>query len=892
MTSTESLRLQIDLSGPWLLTWSTPAKKIHSLRDLQSEGIEWTPATVPGEVHFDVLGEEKAERLFNSYLVVGSHSEIFDKAFVDEHKWIAETDFWYRKTFDLDLETLSDDVELIFEGIDCFAAIWLNGQEIGETHNALASHSFKIAPQLLRSRDNELVVRIESTKNRILADNPDAKLDYERYVSGQHVGEYLAQYVRKPAGSMRYLTFKEGFLTPAGIWREVRLVSYPKARIDDVWVKTRILDLDGHRIAKAELEIEIALAGRTDTEGLTLDVALLDKESKSVFEATAKAEQTTVTLKKALEEIRPWYPHNVGEPYLYTLRVALLNDRGLVDRCEHTVGFRNVELVLEEDGENRFYFRINNERVVLKGALLTLMDYFLFRETESKYREVLEKMAKANMNMVCPLGAEAYYKPAFYDICDRLGIMVLGTLPFVWGGQSKICRRAVHPQVELRQEVEKHVKAVRNHPSVVCFFGGCECYGYNPVNWRVIRDACRNLCPQTPYVPSHPWSPAGTLTKEDVDWIRENHGLEYYCGHDPDFNPTVLEWISPASGVTEGFADTSLMCLSGSNAVSLPTLKTVRETCSKDKAQELMQRFLAGKHLVFPGEKILPPFKNDRLDLVKLEDVILFSHLTDAHRVRTDIEYFRRRKECGGGGFCAFNPFAPDIWHGAVDYYLRPRASYYFARRAYENLMIMVYGKPLPGTLNFHGGWHFSSFLVHGEPHKEVWIVNDYRKELGGKLTVAQYSFTGEQRWKEEREVTVPPASTTKVYEFVRDERMLARRKTDFVLTRFVSDGGLEASNTYFIGELRELDFPEAKLDVRKSELKRDSGRLCLALNISADKYTSIVRVTRVDGDTDDLDISGNYFEICPNETVRVEVKMARPGSLWVEALNCERVCV
>ncbi len=816
---------------------------------------------------------------------------IFDKTFVKKYNWIAETDFWYRKKFNIDLDILSGDTELIFEGIDCFATIWLNGQKIAETHNALIWHNLKVAPKLLRKKNNELIVKISSTVNTLLNSDPKIKLEcHEEYMTKEShsLGMFIGRgHIRKSYPSF-YLGFKNAFLTPTGIWREVKLISYPKVKIENVWAKTRILELDNKKIARAELDIEIELNGNIEKEGISFDLKLLDKEGKTVFKKRKEVKEKSTNIKKVLREIHPWYPHNIGEPYLYNLKVTLTDGAKTLDYYEDKIGFRNIELVLEEKGKNRYYFKINKERVVLKGATLFLLDYFQFRETKSKYKEALEKMKKANMNIVVLLGSDIYKEKSFFHICDQLGIMV---------SHSFVCWNTVdlngfvHLQKELKEEAEKVIRRFRNHPSIICFVGGVETYGYSYINWTLLRDACKSLVPYTPYVPADPWSPPGTVSKKDMEWIRKNHGLDYYCKGGFKANPTTLEWISPASGSTEGFTDRSLMSINCANNIGLPTLKTLRETCSEKKIKELMYRFLEGKsNLVYPRKKILPPFMHNNLDLSKMEDVVLLSDLFGSHRVKTDIEYFRRRKECGGGVLCAFNTFLPDIWHGEVDYYLRRKGCYYFAKRAYENLLIMVYGKPLPHSLNFHGGYHFSSFLVHGEPKKEVWIVNDYREKLKGKLTVAQYSFSGKERWKEEREIVIAPASTRKLYKFLLDEKMLKRRCTDFVLVRFNSDKGLQAKNTYFIGEFKELKLPQVKLDISQKKINEHDGYIWLELKIKANKYASIVRIQSMGEDMDDIDVSDNYFDICPDEIVKVEVKIVKGEKVCIQAFNSKRV--
>ena len=82
----------VDLSGEWSLTWSKTDARINSVVDLDSDRIEWIPAVVPGEIHFDILGEDTAEDLFNSYLVIGDwHCR--HKECVTDHSWIERTYF-------------------------------------------------------------------------------------------------------------------------------------------------------------------------------------------------------------------------------------------------------------------------------------------------------------------------------------------------------------------------------------------------------------------------------------------------------------------------------------------------------------------------------------------------------------------------------------------------------------------------------------------------------------------------------------------------------------------------------------------------------------------------------------------------------------------------------
>jgi len=80
-----------------------------------------------------------------------------------------EYDDWtYRRTFALDADMLAaPSIELVFEGIDTYAEIALNGQVLGRTENMFVPVRFDI--KAAAAAHNELTVRIFSPTNTLLA---------------------------------------------------------------------------------------------------------------------------------------------------------------------------------------------------------------------------------------------------------------------------------------------------------------------------------------------------------------------------------------------------------------------------------------------------------------------------------------------------------------------------------------------------------------------------------------------------------------------------------------------------------------------------------------------------------------------------------------------------
>ena len=83
----------------------------------------WRHATVPGNVHTDLLANGA---IIDPY--VGAHEA--------ELQWIGVADWEYRTTFDVaPTELAHAHHDLVFDGIDTFADVYLNGKKLAATDN-------------------------------------------------------------------------------------------------------------------------------------------------------------------------------------------------------------------------------------------------------------------------------------------------------------------------------------------------------------------------------------------------------------------------------------------------------------------------------------------------------------------------------------------------------------------------------------------------------------------------------------------------------------------------------------------------------------------------------------------------------------------------------------
>ena len=114
----------------------------HTAADLH--GVEWIPATVPGNFELDLV---RAGRLEDPYY---GDNVLALQALEDRH-------LWYVTAFEIEAKNGCIPM-LTFEGIDTISEIYVDGTLLGKTENMLIPHTFPL--EKLAAGSHELVVHI------------------------------------------------------------------------------------------------------------------------------------------------------------------------------------------------------------------------------------------------------------------------------------------------------------------------------------------------------------------------------------------------------------------------------------------------------------------------------------------------------------------------------------------------------------------------------------------------------------------------------------------------------------------------------------------------------------------------------------------------------------
>jgi len=127
---------RIDLNGKW-----TGAV----LPSGDEKGFSFA-GTVPGCIHTDLIKN-------------GILDDIYYRDNSEKCQWIENRDFSYTRKFCID--TLPSRAALVFEGLDTYTEIFLNGKSIGKTDNMFIRHTFDVR-EYLTVGENEISVYFRS----------------------------------------------------------------------------------------------------------------------------------------------------------------------------------------------------------------------------------------------------------------------------------------------------------------------------------------------------------------------------------------------------------------------------------------------------------------------------------------------------------------------------------------------------------------------------------------------------------------------------------------------------------------------------------------------------------------------------------------------------------
>jgi len=526
-----------------------------------------------------------------------------------------------------------------------------------------------------------------------------------------------------------------------------------------------------------------------------------------------------------------WWPNGMGDQPLYTVQAQLSVGKVKTAYRPVKVGLRFVEL----DTQEKFAFVINGKKVFAKGANWIPADTIYARVTAERYDRLVLEAKKANFNMLRAWGGGLYEPEAFYEACDRYGIMVWQDFMFACAAypdhEEAFCREA-------EKEAEFQTRRLRNHPSVVLWSGNNECSwglvdwwkitgegGYYLYNYLLPAIVERN-CPEIPY-----WngSPYGGSTPNCCEAGDRHHW------NDCMMNPEMIKRITP-----EEYDLCTSKFISEYGYIGAPckeTVETYLDGAPFDRKGEVWQHH----NNTFEKDTVDAGINKHYADPagISLDDYFLYSGLTQGLMYGYSLDSFRFRSDCHGGLFWMYEDCWGEVGWTVIDYYLRRKISWYFVRRAFSPVRLILreqQGKIL------------------------VMMANDTQKEIKGALEFGRVGLDGKGAKVSTKMFKCPPLSRTCIATFKRDQADVTK---NLWIARVKKSAEILPA-IFRATDFRQLQTSEPAFSVKVVK----AGKGLWDITVGSDVFAHAVQLNL----PKNAEPTDNYFDLLPGESRTVRV--------------------
>lgn len=816
------------LNGTWKLTGIDHDPTASFMAETQTT--PWLDCQVPGDIH-------------PALETAGLIPDPFLNQNVEACSWVASRDWWYRQEVAIPKTFTGQSLQLVFDGIDTFATVYVNDAKVGETENSFLQYRFDVTDIIRPGETNFITVCIHATRSVL------EKRDTSKYAA--------CFYTPRIFGRKAQCHFSWDWapnLPAIGIWQDVRLEARDPGIIEEVQIRTQT---DGH----VQFIIGIDNAGKNlvkkEKKVWTLNIAIHKGRDIVAKEIPVIGGQNFAHFTLPNPEL--WWPRGYGQPHLYGYTITLSDGRHILHEISGRFGIRKVELIERgnEDETQSFRFRVNGQDIFCMGSNWVPADCFPGTVTDERYRHLIRLACEAHTNMIRIWGGGIYEKDIFYDLCDEHGIMVWQDLMFAC---SDIPDDDLEWTFNLLPEFEYQIKRLRNHPCLTHWCGGNEKTGTyaemihygDKITRYLARGVVQDLCPDIAYTPSSPYSITDVGNEPQSG---DTHGGTY----EPAFRDDMRRFRKHIDRKQAVF-------MSEFGMHGPPAMRSLK-------------KFISAEHL-WPQREVWEYHVQDNpyndlketfLDIQRQSAALLFYEPASAadfvkvagtlyaEYLYAEFQHHRRRQPHNSG---ALIWMLADCWPCAswavIDYYGLPKQPYYALKRACQ-----------PIVLSFRevaDGW-------------ELYLTHSLLASLDGQIEVFQQTVDNKTRKVlHEQKVKAGPHSSMRV---VHIPAANVAPLANSYLSATIQCAGQKVTEVFFHNLWKDIAWCDPEIKMTPGSWGEKDGEYELTVTLSAGKFARCVNLSLAD----ELVVyySDNFFDMLPGESKGVVLRSANrfdPGQL------------
>lgn len=344
---------------------------------------------------------------------------------------------WFAKRFNFKSDSAKDEIYmLLFNGIDYFADVWLNGIKIGSHEGYFQKFAFNVSNALNKNGSNFIAVKVTSPK----------EIPGEVWPLKKKLIKGIFNHHDCRPGGWSY-EFGQDKNT-GGIWNDVELLSGEKLFVENIKISSTI------STAKNKAKVTVTGSYRNNfTKQITTKINITVTNGKhkilqKEFSLRIKPKQNSFSFSFEIENPKLWFSWDTGKPESYQLELS----SELFNTKVEPFGIKEVRL----DGEKNFY--LNGKKLFLRGTNI-IPTQFLSQLSTAKIKKLVSNIKEANIN--CVRVHAHVNRQELYDEFDKQGILLWQDFPLQWtyDSSASFALNAV-------TQIKEMVRQFYNHPSI------------------------------------------------------------------------------------------------------------------------------------------------------------------------------------------------------------------------------------------------------------------------------------------------------------------------------------------------------------------------------------------------------------------------------------------
>jgi len=650
---------------------------------------------------------------------------------------VNEKEWWYRKHFRAATKAADSRTRLVFDGVDYFATVWLNGQLLGTHEGTYTGFSFDVTDKVHYGSDNVLAVLVTHPwippKGRAMLE----------YLLGSEILENpgMDAPLKKPPYFIDVGWGGPGQGNAAfamGIWQGVHLRTEGVVTVSDLHVETESIAADGSAMVRVGVTLNNA-GNETVAESVSLKLKPENFDGTALdlppLTLTATPGETKATAEIRVSEAKLWWCWGKGPQNLYKLAASIPAGKGVRgDQRSVVFGIRTISR------DKHMAYWLNGRKIFVKASWFSMAEYYRSTATAESYERDLRLFRDANFNLL--VNFTIVEKPAFYDLCDRLGILVVTELPFSQFGPLQILDKD-SPRREpflkqARLQVGQIVTALRNHPSIIEWAplaeahdkGGVWANGVDQEGYDTFIAQMKAIV--TELAPSSIFHPSLCDFGEQHFW--EGNGGMAWNGE------SYLALFDAKAGFVSEYGSASLSSYENLGKYLTPEQQWGAKASHPQWFNLPIDTAAYAYVSVFDNRGIYTTLHRtvhfaDR-DPRSAAELTSDSQLYQAFVLKYAAEAFRRKKYEPINGIRNWNylDHQPGFHYSIVDYDRVPKTGYWYMKKAQA-----------PVALSFAFRDQLESHLAGQSWSAPVWVVSDLDREVRGSVHAELLSLGGEK---------------------------------------------------------------------------------------------------------------------------------------------------